>query len=149
MLSYVSFLEGLADLTNARALFERALSAGPALQAAAKLWDAYVRFEFEHGDRAGVAAVEARRWEALGDAAPPDDLALLLLKYRCAAVLVVWTRQGILCIKVHQPCLWTTWQRNSTLILVMWGHRALGPVAMHNPATAALRACSGVGTIRQ
>ena len=91
VLSYVSFLEGLADLTNARALFERALSAGPALQAAAKLWDAYVRFEFEHGDRAGVAAVEARRWEALGDAAPPDDLALLLLKYRYAAVLVVWT----------------------------------------------------------
>ena len=29
------------------------------------------------------------------------------------------------------------------------GTQSTGPVAMHNPATAALRACSRVGTIRQ
>ena len=56
VLQYVSFLEGLADITNARALFERALGeTAPA--DAGPLWDRYIKvrapssfafWKFEH-----------------------------------------------------------------------------------------------------
>jgi hypothetical protein len=54
---------GLGDIHNTRALFERALTA-TAPEAAHKLWDAYLAFEYDVGSLAAAAAVEQRRQEA-------------------------------------------------------------------------------------
>lgn len=44
---------GLGDLANARALFERALTDTPA-DTAPRLWDAFLRFEYEVGTTAAI-----------------------------------------------------------------------------------------------
>lgn len=88
VLQYITFLKGIGDVENARALFERALmgiaadstAAGGGLQ---PLWDAYVAFEYENGDLSSVQAVERRRSEALaGCLTTNDQISLLLDKYR-------------------------------------------------------------------
>lgn len=58
---------GLGDLANARALFERALTDAPP-EAASKLWDAFLQFEYEVGTLAaiqvrGKEGVAGRVWE--------------------------------------------------------------------------------------
>ena len=91
---------GLGDVTNARAAFERALTADAATgdEAAARppevvarrreLWDAYVAFEHAHGDCASWQAVERRRGEDVGGAAGEADTAVLALsKYRWHALV--------------------------------------------------------------
>lgn len=93
-------LPGLGDVTNARAAFERALTAdaAPAEDAAARppevlarrreLWDAYVAFEHAHGDCASWQAVERRRGEDLGAGLNEADAAVLALsKYRWHALV--------------------------------------------------------------
>ena len=47
VLQYADFLIGLADLHNARALFERALGETPP-QAAKPLWDRYIQVSMSH-----------------------------------------------------------------------------------------------------
>ena len=81
------FLTRTADVTNARVLFERVLSActasvtgtaahggaaegashpsPPAPADVARLWDAYVAFEYAHGSLTAAAGADARREEAL------------------------------------------------------------------------------------
>ena len=63
VLHYISFLKGLGDWTNARALFERAIpDCSP--DSVAQLWDAYLEFETTTGTLAAVKAIEQRRQEA-------------------------------------------------------------------------------------
>lgn len=82
---YVQFLVGLGDLSNARALFERALTDAPS-EAALNLWDAFLRFEYEVGTTEAIKAVEQRRLEAVGSQ-PHDRLHVNLLKHK---VLGLW-----------------------------------------------------------
>ena len=86
VLAYSDFLTRTADVTNARVLFERVLSActasvtgtgaavhgdgashptPPAPADVARLWDAYVAFEYAHGSLTAAAGADARREEAL------------------------------------------------------------------------------------
>ena len=46
-------------MDNARALFERALTAAPTDEAL-KLWDRFLAFEYEHGTLSAALAVQAR-----------------------------------------------------------------------------------------
>lgn len=63
VLHYISFLKGLGDWTNARALFERAIpDCSP--DSVAQLWDAYLEFEMTTGTLAAVKIIEQRRQEA-------------------------------------------------------------------------------------
>jgi cleavage stimulation factor subunit 3 len=76
----------LGDVANARALFERALTATPTASAA-PLWDAYLRFEHQVGTLAAAAAVEQRRRDALAGAGGEgpgalDAAHLAAVKYR-------------------------------------------------------------------
>lgn len=63
VLNYISFLKGLGDWANARALFERAIPECPA-DSVVCLWDAYLEFEMATGTLAAVKAIEQRRQEA-------------------------------------------------------------------------------------
>lgn len=80
VLQYVEFLIGLADMHNARALFERAIGETPP-EESKPLWDRYIEFQSMHGDLATVQQLEQRRREALGPDST-DDINVLILKSR-------------------------------------------------------------------
>ncbi|GAB4817721.1 hypothetical protein N2152v2_004767 [Parachlorella kessleri] len=87
---YATFLLGLGDLPNARALFERALT-DTSPEAAPQLWDAFLRFEYEVGTTAAIQSVEQRRREAVGRPTH-DPLQVVLLKHK---VLGLWPASGL------------------------------------------------------
>ena len=64
VLSYAEFLVSLADVKNARALFDRALAVTEP-EISGKLWHALVKFEHSFGDLEAALAAERRRDEAL------------------------------------------------------------------------------------
>ncbi len=104
---------GLGDVTNARAAFERALTMTDSTTTTAttdtttptdtntdtrtpeataqrrRIWDAYVAFEYAHGDCGSRQAVERRRVEDVGEGEGGGEGAVLALsKYRCVCVCV-------------------------------------------------------------
>jgi cleavage stimulation factor subunit 3 len=82
VLHYVAFLKGLGDVANARALFERALTATAPAEAV-PLWDAYLAFEQEVGTLQAARAVETRRRDACKELGRGQDaVRLAVLKYK-------------------------------------------------------------------
>lgn len=67
ILEYTDFLLRINDDTNARALFERALSVLPAKESM-EVWKKFVQFEHTYGDMASILKVEKRKKEALSKA---------------------------------------------------------------------------------
>lgn len=93
VLQYAYFLKGLGDMTNLRALFERALSdTSTGKDRAAVLWDAYLQTEYEAGTLSSALVIESRRRAALygsvgagngeKEQGPSDVARVALLKYR-------------------------------------------------------------------
>ena len=66
VLSYAEFLVSLADVKNARALFDRALAVTKP-EISGKLWRALVKFEHTFGDLDAALAAEKRREAALDE----------------------------------------------------------------------------------
>ena len=84
VLDYAKFLIGVGDLSNARSLFERALTETPDAETA-PLWDAFIALEAECGGFSTVASLQARRREILKEAAAEDPLDAMntaLLRYK-------------------------------------------------------------------
>jgi cleavage stimulation factor subunit 3 len=70
VLEYASFLLGLGDVANARALYERSLTTITDPPAAAlPIWDAYLELEYEVGSLEAAVAVKERRKAAMKAAA--------------------------------------------------------------------------------
>lgn len=78
---------GIGNMDNARALFERALIATPA-PAAAKLWDAFLAFEYRHGKLPAALAIQVH-------------LQMLLRQSVCLGLTVIF--EGATCDPVLYP----------------------------------------------
>ena len=77
---YLEFLIGANDDTNARALFERAMSSLPP-ERARVVWMRWAEYEYSFGDASAMARLEARLPEVFPDAAR-TDIAADRLRYR-------------------------------------------------------------------
>jgi cleavage stimulation factor subunit 3 len=94
VLEYASFLISQGDISNARTLYERALTVAQGADAKI-IWNEYLKFEYQCGDLQSTLALEVRRKEALlemdeaetdggveeGLKQPRFNIGLLLLRY--------------------------------------------------------------------
>ena len=64
VMEYASFLISQGDISNARTLYERALTVAQGPDAKI-IWNEYLKFEYQCGDLQSTLALEARRKEAL------------------------------------------------------------------------------------
>ena len=96
VLDYAGFLVSQGDISNARILYERALTVAQG-EGARTIWNEFLKFEYQCGDLQSTLALEKRRKEALEelDDVDPDELlkrpgysiGLLLLRYSVNGML--------------------------------------------------------------
>ena len=96
VMEYANFLISQGDISNARTLYERALTVVQGFDAKV-IWNEYLKFEYQCGDLQSTLALETRRKKALVDMEdldsqellnhPKFSIGLLLLRYNIKNML--------------------------------------------------------------